>query len=122
MEPNKQVRLDELLPAFVRLSPNVQIFLARYLSNGQDKIEAVSVSHQQCKTPAVLGCQILARARVRHILNAYEQRSAVEATLVNVERLIKRARRNGTRMKTLIVPLERLIKVLERISASQESA
>jgi len=125
MEPTNQstnqIRIEELLPAFQRLALSVQKFLTLYLLNGRNKIAACRVSHPKCKTPAVLACQILSRRRVKKVLDIWEQRSAVEATLANVERLIKHARRDGVRMKSLIAPLERLTNVLERLAASQES-
>ena len=67
----------------------------------------------------MLGCQILSRLRVRRILDLYEQRSAVESMLLKVERLIKHAERDGVRMKSLILPLTRVAKALERLAASE---
>jgi hypothetical protein len=119
MKWNKPIRLEELLPEFQRLAPAVQVFLVRYLSNGHDKSEACQVSHPKCASPAVLGCQILSRLRVRRILDLYEQRSAVESMLLKVERLIKHAERDGVRMKSLILPLTRVAKALERLAASE---
>jgi hypothetical protein len=117
MESTNQIGIDELLPAFQRLGLGVQKFLVLYLFNGRDKVEACRVSHPTCKSPAVLSCQILSRRGVKRVLDIWEQRSAVEATLTNVERLLKHTRRDGVRMKSLIAPLERVAKALEAIAA-----
>jgi hypothetical protein len=113
--------MEELLPQFQRLSLGVQKFLALYLLNGRDKIEACRISHPNCASPAVLACQILGRSRVRHILNICDQRSAVDATLLNVERMLKRIRRRGSNHADLIAPLNRIAKVLECIAIAKES-
>jgi len=121
VEASKQIRFEDVQPDFQRLSLGVQKFVALYLCNGRDKIAACLVSHPHCKSPAVLGCQILGRARVRRIINTFDQRSGVQTTLDKVERLIKHARRDGTRMKTLVAPLTRVAKALERLAASEAS-
>lgn len=93
------------LPAeFLRLSPQVQIFVVKYLANGGDKLDAVSISHPNCKNPHVLSCQILSRARVRRVIDAYQQRSSIDVTLAELKQGQKK-----------------ILKLLERLAVKKES-
>jgi len=118
-----QVRLEVLLPAMQHLSESQRIFLARYLSNGRNAADAVSVAYPRCKSAKAIqirGLQVLARKSVRRVLALHRGQSdselKLDLTLADVRRLVRRSLRRNAGDETLVDPLNRILETLAAIA------
>lgn len=102
-----------LVPEMLKtLSPAQSIFVARYLVNGRNSVEAAKIAFPNCKSPQIRGLQTLGCKSVRRILAMHDGENKaslkLEFLLGDTRRIVKRALKGANN--------ERLVAVLTRIS------
>jgi hypothetical protein len=115
------LHLRELMasPEYQHLANAAQrFFIIEYVSLGiatgtYDAVKAAAIAYPRCKTPKLLSYQLMSKRCIRKVLALHWHRSAIDEVILDLQRLIKQARRRGSNTGILLPDLKRVASALE---------
>jgi hypothetical protein len=113
------------LPEWRILTEAQQIFLSRYVSVGMttgryDAVEACKIAYKNTKYAELRAYQLLGNKRLRKIIDAHFQRSAMDSMLADLHSVIKRSLRRGSKVRGANPDLTAALAFFEKHSGQKE--